>query len=50
LDTSARSQVTLDMLPVTGTLVNLNRSSGQDCYQDEIEALSSWLMETLGHA
>jgi CRISPR-associated protein Csx3 len=49
LDTSARSQVRLETLPGTGTLVNLNRSSGQDCYQDAIEALSIWLMEVVSH-
>ncbi len=50
LDTSARSQVALGALLGTGTLVNLNRGSSQDCYQDAIESLSIWLMETLGHA
>ena len=47
LDSSARSQVTLGALPGTGTLVNLNRSRGQDCYQDAIERLAIWLMEHL---
>jgi CRISPR-associated protein Csx3 len=50
LDPLARSLVTLDAIPGTGTLVNLNRARGQDCYQDAIESLSIWLMETLGHA
>ena len=54
LDLSARSQVTLDAIPGTGTLVNLNRKykdeCWSDCHQDAIDRLAVWLMETLGHA
>ena len=54
LDPLARSQVTLDAIPGTGTLVNLNRKykdeCWSDCHQDAIDRLAVWLMETLGHA
>ena len=54
LDLSARSQVTLDTIPRTGTLVNLNRKykdeCWSDCHQDAIDRLAVWLMEMLGHA
>jgi CRISPR-associated protein Csx3 len=46
-DRTMRSEVRLGQVPGMGTLVNLDRECGYDCYQDAIDRLAVWLMEIL---
>ena len=44
LDMAARSHLQVDTLPMQGTLVNLCREFGSDCYQEAIEQLAETLL------
>jgi CRISPR-associated protein Csx3 len=47
LDPTARSTIDLTTRPISGTLINLDRTAGSDCYLTTIQTLAAWLAEKI---